>query len=310
MRRMLVKRRRRAYIPKFRRIPRGMTPVMGEKALIAVGGLLIALLLILLVKTIFGGQSNQKYIPTGDVAAFRIQPSALTALYTLSEKYGIVYTELLAVYAIDNGFFPQKDEKAVDEIMLEKQYIMKLDQLKSQYPETQYGPYYQIIRDVFGTARRFPIQPEYTGDDYMYGDSFGAAVEFDGKSAHYAADILDRENLAGRMAVLSMADGIVEEAGWRQDSGYFTSIRCQNGVHYQYSHMDSLAAGLSEGATITAGQTLGAMGNTGGSKREGAADGGPARLCIAIAPETTLGGKPFWFNPYPVLRFTEALGRQ
>lgn len=56
--------------------------------------------------------------------------------------------------------------------------------------------------------------------------------------------------------------------GWLELGGWRIGITSENGIYYYYAHLDSYAP-LSVGDTVTAGQLLGFMGNTGYSKVEG-----------------------------------------
>jgi hypothetical protein len=94
------------------RLPRGIRPLrrlrLRAKVLNVATAVLVSLILIVIVNMVFNGAPAKKNIAPADVSAFRIPPASLTALWDLSEKYGLDFTELLTVYALDNDFFPER----------------------------------------------------------------------------------------------------------------------------------------------------------------------------------------------------------
>jgi murein DD-endopeptidase MepM/ murein hydrolase activator NlpD len=112
--------------------------------------------------------------------------------------------------------------------------------------------------------------------------------------------IIDRENIRGRVPIVSMTRGTVQNTGWDNQLGYFVTVVTENNTVYLYAHFDSLAPNLSVGQLVAAGSPLGQMGNSGGGR------GGrsfPVHLHIAIRPDVSFTRGDFWINPYPLLRF-------
>ncbi|GAM98405.1 peptidase M23B [alpha proteobacterium U9-1i] len=62
--------------------------------------------------------------------------------------------------------------------------------------------------------------------------------------------------------ILAAAAGTVLERRYRDDYGNMLLIDHGGGVYTRYAHLSSFADGVVEGATVTAGQRLGLMGNT------------------------------------------------
>lgn len=262
------------------------------------------MIFLLLANLILNKSETKRSISAGDVSAFRIPYSSVTALYDLSQKYGINFSELLAVYSIDNAFFPDKSIFLLTAPELEKKYILNYDQIKTQYPDKLYHDYYKLIHDIFSDASTFPIPMDYDSNSYMYGDSFGSAKYYEENSQYSGTDIIDRENIRGRISVSSITSGTVETIGWNDKDGYHIGIRSPNGVYYLYANLESSAPGYKKGDSIAAGQSIGKMGDTAHSKKEGAAANYPTHVQIKIKPQTAISDD-FWFNPYPVLRFIE-----
>jgi murein DD-endopeptidase MepM/ murein hydrolase activator NlpD len=156
--------------------------------------------------------------------------------------------------------------------------------------------------NLFAEIEVFPIPAGWYGYDIMFGDSWGVEHNFQGNRFHMGTAILDRENIRGRVPVVSMTRGTVRNAGWDNQLGYFVEIVTENNTVFLYAHFDSLVTGLSEGQVIIAGQPLGQMGNTGGGRNSRTF---PVHLHVAISPDVTFTRGNFWINPYPLLRYIE-----
>jgi len=229
----------------------------------------IGVIILVLIIWAFGGSGKIKVNP-GDFESFRIPNGAITGIYDLSRKYEINFTKLLTIYALDNSFFPEKRLIDEDIVSLERSYILNYDSIDKKYPQKRYGEYFTVINNLFSEIQAFPLRNiDFTEDDYMYGDSFGAGKNYDNQKSHRGTDIFDRENIRGRLEVFSMTDGTVSGIGWDRTGGYFVEITSNNGTRYYYSHFDSLAPGLKHGDAVSAGQYLAKMGNTGDSKTLG-----------------------------------------
>jgi murein DD-endopeptidase MepM/ murein hydrolase activator NlpD len=98
-----------------------------------------------------------------------------------------------------------------------------------------------------------------------------------------------------------MTRGVVREAGFDANLGYFVSVVTENNTRYLYAHLESIASGISVGARISAGQHLGQMGNSGGGRNRSF----PVHLHVAIEPEVSFTRGSFRINPYPLLRYIE-----
>lgn len=63
--------------------------------------------------------------------------------------------------------------------------------------------------------------------------------------------------------VQSVADGTVKFKGWKGGFGNFVEIRHANGYTTMYGHLKSFGKGVTEGAKVKQGQTVGYIGSTG-----------------------------------------------
>lgn len=62
--------------------------------------------------------------------------------------------------------------------------------------------------------------------------------------------------------ILAAGDGVVVEKKYRDDFGNMILIDHGNGVFTRYAHLSTFTPGINVGATVTAGQQIGLMGNT------------------------------------------------
>ena len=92
---------------------------------------------------------------------------------------------------------------------------------------------------------------------------------------------------------------------WNEKGGYRIGIKSKNGNYYYYAHLDSYEQGIEKGKEISAGDTLGYMGNTGYSKVEGTKGNFEVHLHMGIEVETSLTKNELWINPYPFLSLIE-----
>lgn len=237
------------------------------------------------------------------VAAFRVPHRAIGMLKNYSVEYGIPFAELFAVFHAENDFFPEKSA-VYDLSVIEQLYVVDFHRIARRYNARSLAPYVTMFQNLFDEIEAFPIPTGWYEHDssIMFGNSWGVEHNFQGNRMHMGAAIIDRENIRGRVPVVSMTGGVIEEAGWCNQLGYSVGIVTRNGTFFLYAHLDTLAPGLMPGQTIAAGQLLGQMGNTGGGR------GGrsfPVHLHLAIRPNVSFTRGQFWINPYPILRYLE-----
>jgi hypothetical protein len=235
------------------------------------------------------------------VAALRVPHRAVGLLEGYAAKHGIPFPELFTLFCAENDFFPIKSA-VYDLSVLERQYVMDFHAIKRQYDTKSIEPYVSMFANIFNELVCFPIpygwEPE--GEvSYMYGDNW--------QLSHQGMDIIDRENIRSRIPVVSMTDGIVQDAGYNDVWGYHAGIVTIHGTYYLYAHLDNLAAGIAPGEPVTAGQNLGRMGDSGHQSRTNRKqnDIPTVHLHIGISPITGFTKNRLWINPYPLLRYIE-----
>ncbi len=244
-------------------------------------------------------------IPLENVAAFQIRTEAMTELYALSDKYHFDFIEELTYYCLEHHFF---DTKAPDFVagQMEQTFTANHAGVKRKYSKKQIQPYYDLLRSIYDEIKYFPIPADLTEEDqYVYTDGWGVKRNYDGERIHLGTDILDRQNIRGRIPIVSMTDGIVENIGWNNRGGWRVGIRSAAGHYYYYAHLENYATALNNGIKIKAGDILGYMGDTGYSPIEGTTGNFAVHLHVGISPKTTLTKDEFWINPYPFLKMVE-----
>jgi murein DD-endopeptidase MepM/ murein hydrolase activator NlpD len=228
------------------------------------------------------------------VAALRVPHRAITRLEAYAVRHGIPFAELFLLFCAENNFFPEKNVN-YDLSGLERQYVQDFYAIKRKYDTKSIAPYIAMFENIFDELKAFPIPAGWEADDvpsFMYGDNWHAA--------HQGTDIIDRENIRGRIPVVSMTDGIVQDAGYSDALGYHAGIVTVHGNYYLYAHFDSLDAGIFPGAAVFSGQSLGRMGNSGS-----AGSHMPVHLHVGISPIAGFTKNRLWLNPYPLLRYIE-----
>ena len=221
-----------------------------------------------------------------NVAAFRIPHHAFTQLRELSAEYGVDFAQAVCMYSLENSFFPVKTEAPTGVVTFMRNY----NDIIKNYREKDIEPYLRLLDTLLGEIKCFPIPLEYDplGESYMFGDSWGA------KSV--GVDIIDRENIRGRIPVVSMTSGIVSEAGWKEKTGFQVIIKTSKDTYYSYSNLEIFADNIELGTAIQPGTLLGFMGAVGTTS---------VRLHLEISPHFSLVSKNFKINPYPFLRLVE-----
>lgn len=237
------------------------------------------------------------------VAAFRVPHRSIGLLRVYAAQNGISFPELFAVFNAENGFFPEK-HITYDLSVLERLYIVDFNRLLRRYNSRSIAPYISMFENLFSEIETFPIPGGWYEHEsaIMFGDSWGVEHNFQGNRAHMGTAIIDRENIRGRVPVVSMTRGTVRDAGWDNQLGYFVTVVTENNTIYLYAHFDSIAPGIAPGIAVTAGTLLGQMGNTGGGRN---ARSFPVHLHLAISPDVSFTRGNFWLNPYPLLRYIE-----
>lgn len=296
----LFKRLPPIYLPKRPGKPKRRRPALPFKATLVRLCALAAVAVILVFAWRLLRPGVRIRVSPHTVAAFRVPHRAIGLLEDLSQAHGVPFPELFALFLAENNFFPQP-APAFDYSRLEVSYAANFDRLLRRYNSQSLAPYIDMFRHLFREIEVFPIPGGWYDHEpsVMFGNTWG--YHFHGNRPHMGTAIMDRENIRGRVPVVSMTAGQVTDSGWDNRLGYFVEITAGSGNRYVYAHLDSIVAGVAAGQHMTAGQPLGQMGNSGGRGSQNF----PVHLHIAIGPRVAFARGDFWINPYPLLRHLE-----
>lgn len=181
-------------------------------------------------------------------------------------------------------------------------------EIKAQYEQEKSVEWTKLIngyRTILADVQCFPVALDENGlEGLTYENGWGDARTYGGDRLHEGTDICDRENVRGSYPIVSMTEGVVEHVGWLEQGGYRIGIRSPHGAYFYYAHLASYAKEFSVGETVTAGQVLGMMGDTGYSKVEGTTGNFVVHLHLGIYFETDHYAE-LSVNPYYILKYLE-----
>ena len=111
--------------------------------------------------------------------------------------------------------------------------------------------------------------------------------------------------------IIAVESGTIQHLGWNQYGGWRVGIRSTDGKrYYYYAHLRKdhpYVAGLTEGATVTAGDVIGYLGMTGYSRKENVNNINVPHLHFGlelIFDESQFDGKnEIWIDVYDIIEF-------
>ncbi len=234
----------------------------------------------------------EKVIDVEEIAEFQIPNEIIEEIKYYCEMEHKDFIKFFSAYMAYNDF--QIRDVSYD---FKQSYY---DQV--EYPAAIEKIYEMILADVVC----FPI-PQLKNEDekqYYFNNSWKAQRTYGGDRPHYGTDIMDVENENGRIPIVSMTDGYVDQIGWLQLGGWRIGIRAEHGGYFYYAHMDGYADSMYEGKKIKAGEVVGYMGDTGYGE-EGTRGQFPVHLHLGIALPANEDMEEFWINPYWLLNYVE-----
>lgn len=209
-------------------------------------------------------------------------------------EYNTDFGEMLSCYLLENNYFLNSKTIKVSD------FILNYSNIKVKYTDKKSRELFSLINGIYSEIECFPIDLSDNGAEYIYGDSFDARRTYGGERLHKGCDIMDRDNIRGRIKIVNMCDGEIEKLGWNEKGGWRVGVRSKNGNYYYYAHLSEYADGLFEGKDVLAGEILGYMGDSGYSRKEGTTGNFEVHLHMGIEVK-----KDEWINPYPFLRLIE-----
>lgn len=107
---------------------------------------------------------------------------------------------------------------------------------------------------------KFPLASgTYTAYTNNYAESRSWTPDGQEIRKHEGVDIFAKEGTP----VYSAMSGTVVKAGWNEYGGWRLTIRIDSNTEFYYAHLSKYAAGMKEGAIVSAGQLIGYVGSTG-----------------------------------------------
>ena len=109
----------------------------------------------------------------------------------------------------------------------------------------------------------FPVDTDPAYGSLVCLNNFGGRSTANGACGHNGVDI-GNDDISGKgRPLVACVDGVVEKDEEFSSAGLTRILRDGLGTFYRYHHLDSYEATVAEGDTVTAGQVIGYMGNTG-----------------------------------------------
>lgn len=176
-------------------------------------------------------------------------------------------------------------------------------------PEQNTRGEFEIYRDtmelVWSELVWFPVPASESSEEVSvaFENSWMAERNYGGKRGHEGTDIMASVDEPGYYPVVSITDGVIEQAGWLEKGGWRVGVRSGGGNYYYYAHLASYAKEWSPGDPVEAGELLGYMGDTGYGP-EGTTGQFPVHLHLGIY--VPLGAdQEMAVNPYWMLKYLE-----
>lgn len=184
--------------------------------------------------------------------------------------------------------------------------LKKWCRLESEKEPETFQEFVDIVSKLFADNTYFPV-PEALDDDdafISYQDSWQYARDYGGVRGHEGCDLMAAVQKRGYYPIVSASDGTVEKMGWLPLGGYRIGIRSPGGVYYYYAHLADYEDGITIGCSITAGQLIGYMGDTGYSEIEGTTGNFPIHLHFGMYLNNE-AGEEVSYNTYYLLKILE-----
>lgn len=218
-----------------------------------------------------------------------VDPDTLEYLRSLDDP-----GEYLAVYWLENGFGTEQIHDTPGQIESRRRRWERLD---------GWASYLRACQAVWNDLVCFPVAALSEPDPGVtFENSWMFERTYGNDRLHEGTDLMPPTNERRIYPVVSMTDGVVEKMGWLELGGWRIGIRAPHGGYFYYAHLSSYAD-LEIGDTVSAGEFLGFMGDTGYGTTEGTCGKFPVHLHLGIYLD--INGQEISVNPYFVLKFTE-----
>lgn len=203
----------------------------------------------------------------------------------LKTQFTSTFSDILTVTMLSGDFTP-------DKITADNSAYLK-------YKEREYTILRDCYEAVWADVQFFPV----AGEDISYEDTWLASRTYGGERQHEGTDLFGKVDVSGYYPVISMTDGVIEQKGWLPLGGYRIGIRSPQGGYFYYAHLSGYEKDYEIGESVSAGDIIGYMGNTGYGE-EGTAGKFPVHLHLGIYIETP-SQKEMSVNPFWILKSCE-----
>lgn len=236
--------------------------------------------------------------------------NGLSVIEATALEHNVTIGEAAAVWMIHYGYHlpgASAMEKQKDQFADWKEQMIRWSE-----------PDFRKIANAYNTLltglEYFPVAEKT--DEYLapvsYDNSWLEPREYGGARFHEGCDIMSGRALTSQYAdgvypsgvypVVSVSAGIVERMGWLPLGGWRVGVRTDSGAYVYYAHLYGYAPGLEEGKTVSPGELLGWMGDTGYSEIEGTTGNFAVHLHLGLYLQTDhyeeLSVNPYWILKY------------
>lgn len=174
-------------------------------------------------------------------------------------------------------------------------------------PEQNTAGEFEVYRDTMEAVWEelvwFPVPDSSVSKEasVAFENSWMAERNYGGKRGHEGTDLMASIDKSGYYPVVSITDGVIEQAGWLEKGGWRIGVRSGNGNYYYYAHLHSYVREWAPGDEVKAGDVLGYMGDSGYGP-EGTTGQFPVHLHLGIyvplGADRELAVNPYWMLKY------------
>ncbi len=163
-----------------------------------------------------------------------------------------------------------------------------------------------VYTSIFQDLRFFPVPESIRAGtpDVTFENGWMDRRTYGGDRGHEGCDIMGENLERGSYPVVSISDGVVEKAGWLEQGGWRLGIRSPSGLYLYYAHLYGYSREWKEGDSVSAGELLGFMGDSGYSAVPGTTGNFSVHLHIGLYLRTDHYDE-LSINPYWILRYLE-----
>ncbi len=225
-----------------------------------------------------------KFYTIQDIQKFNINIDALKNIKIKANNKNIEFEKLLATYAKDNNYFAKnayiEDYKNIGENKFIENIKFGIYNLNKENQQV-----YKMIKTINSEVQSLPIEKADISNIL-------AINSFDINRNNFGTLFLEKDNNFNNINIVSVTNGIVENARYNGDNGLEVIVKTDSGTKYIYANLKS--TNVKTGDVINVGEQIGVMGNTRQFSDEVVFE--RAKLSFYI-----LYNEEYFINPYPFL---------